>query len=190
MSRLLFLLIAIAWIDCAVADVNADLVLKVPDTFYQHPTRLSHPRLDSWHNRGKVAEKAGVSAFRSHHYTVKNCSADGSGKALILILPSMFYNIQSEIFHSEIVAKVFTEATASGELAKPLLTITGKGQKRGWLSPNSERFTYESYMLAFDNITQELQENVAFQDAMKKASVQNFAAACAQVDTSTPPESP
>jgi hypothetical protein len=181
-------LLCLSWLGAAHAANLPSLVIQVPETFYQHPVRLLHPYANYWHNRGEAAEKAGLSSFEKQHYSTSSCESEAKGQALVVIEPNLFYNPQMGVFHTEITARVFTQATADSALGKPLVTVKGSGQSRGWITYNVENFASKSYQQAFDQVIQELQKNPVFQQSVAQAPVQTFEALCTSINTITQPK--
>lgn len=185
MKHFLLFLLTIPWLSAAHAADEPILVIQVPATFHQHPTRLINPRIDYWHNRGKAAEKAGLAAFHDQHYQTADCSGGADGQALIVIVPDMFYNPQRGVFHAQILARVYTQPAADESSGKPLLTVKGEGEARGWLSSVAENFTHKAYRQAFDSVIQQLQKEPVFRQALDKTLLQSYQVLCDSMDTLT-----
>ncbi|MDP8566846.1 hypothetical protein [Methylophilus aquaticus] len=181
------LLLTLTW-HGAMAETSSSLVIQVPESFYKHPVRLLNPYLNYWHNRAEAAEAVGLSSFQSQHFTTSSCETEAKGQALVVIEPNMFYNPQTGVFYSEITAKVYTQSAADSALGKPLMTVKGQGQSRGWLTHNVEYFTHQSYQQAFDQIIQQLQQSTAFQQSVAQAPVQTYQALCTSIDTLSQPK--
>lgn len=172
----------------ALAEVHSSLVIQIPESFYKHPVRLLNPYQVYWHNRAEAAEAVGLSSFQSQHFTTSSCESDARGQALVVIEPNMFYNPQTGVFYSEITAKVYTQPGADSALGKPLMTVKGLGQSRGWLTYNVEKFAHQSYQQAFDQVIQQLQKNPTFQQSVEQAPVQTYQALCTSIDTLSQPK--
>lgn len=181
-------LLCASWLSIGHAANPPSLVIQVPDTFYQHPVRLLHPYANYWHNRGEAAEKVGLSSFEKQHYGTSSCQAEAKGQALVVIEPNMFYNPQMGVFHTEITARIYTRASADSALGKPLMTVKGQGQSRGWITYNVENFANKSYQQAFDEVIQQLQNSPVFQQSVEQAPVQTFEALCTSINTITQPK--
>lgn len=188
MKRMLIAIIGLSWMGFSCAGTQPSLVIQVPDTFHKNPVRLLHPAINYWHDRGESAEEVGLAAFKSQNYNTSSCQADATGQALVVIEPNMFYNPQMGVFHSEIIAKVYTKNTADSALGKPLLEVKGLGQSRGWLTYNVENFAQRSYRQAFDQVIKQLQQNSAFQQSIEQAPVQTYQALCDSINTLTTPK--
>lgn len=180
--------LCLGWMGVSQAGTPSSLVIQVPESFYQHPVRLLNPYLNYWHNRAEAAETVGLSSFQAQNYTTSSCEADAKGQALIVIEPNMFYNPQSGIFYSEITAKVYSQSTAETALGKPLMTVKGLGQSRGWLTYNVENATHKSYQQAFDQVISQLQQNQAFQQSLAQTPVQTYQALCNSINTLSQPK--
>lgn len=189
MKQCLLFLLILPWLSVTHAADEPTLVIQVPATFHQHPVRLINPRIDYWHNRGKATEKAGLAAFSDQHYQTASCSGGATGQALIVIVPDMFYNPQRGVFHAQVLARVYTQPAADESSGKPVLTVKGEGETRGWLSSSAENFTYKAYRQAFDSVIQQLQTEPVFQQALDKTPLQSYQALCDSMDTLTQPES-
>ncbi len=181
-------LLSLGWLGLAHAESAPALVVQVPESFYKHPVRLLHPYINYWHDRAEAAETVGLNRFQSSNYATSSCSAEAKGQALVVIEPNMFYNPQTGIFYSEITAKVYQQATADTALTKPLLTLKGEGQSRGWLTYNVEHFAQQSYQQAFDQVIAQLQQNTSFQQSMTTAPLQTYQALCQSIDTLSQPK--
>lgn len=181
-------MLCLSWLNQSLADTLPSLVIQVPEAYYQHPVRLLNPYFNYWHNRAEAAEAVGLSSFQSKDYTTASCQAEAKGQALVVIEPNMFYNPQTGIFYSEITAKVYTQPTADSALGKPLMTVKGQGQSRGWLTYNVEYFTHKSYQQAFDQVIQQLQQNPTFKQSVEQAPVQTYQALCNSIDTLAQPK--
>lgn len=180
--------LCLAWIPLGHAETTPALVIQVPEAFYQHPVRLLNPYINYWHNRAEAAATVGLSSFEASHYATSSCQAEAKGQALVVIEPNMFYNPQTGIFYSEITARVYNHSTADTALGKPLMTVKGEGQSRGWLTYNVEYFTHQSYQRAFDQVIAQLQQNPAFQQSVSQAPVQTYQALCQSIDTLSQPK--
>lgn len=181
MKRILLSIVAMGWLSASYADDQPALVIQVPQTYYEHPTRIFHPRIDYWHNRGQSAEEVGVAAFKANQINTSSCKADANGQALVVILPNVSHNLQMGMYHTDITAKVYTSPTAEGALGEPVATVKGQGQIRGWVSYNSDSFIQKAYRQAFDTVIAQLQKEMAFQQAIK-GPVQNYKALCDSVN--------
>lgn len=174
----------------AQADTGSEaaLVIQVPQSFYQHPVRLLHPYINYWHPRGEAAAQVGVNSFQAKNYATSSCEADAKGQALVVIEPNLFYNPQSGVFYSQIVAKVYDKPGADSALANPLLTVKGEGQARGWLTYNIEGFAQQSYEQAFEQVIARLQQDAGFQRSISQGTVHTYAALCQSINTLSQPK--
>ncbi len=180
--------VCLGWASLSQAGTQPALVIQVPEAFYQHPVRLLNPYLNYWHNRAEAAEAVGLSSFQAQNYATSSCEAEAKGQALVVIEPNMFYNPQSGIFYSEITAKVYNQPGADSALGKPLMTVKGQGQSRGWLTYNVEHSTHQSYQQAFDQVIQQLQQNPAFQQSLAQTPLQTYQALCNSINTLSQPK--
>lgn len=180
--------LCLGWMSMSQAGAQPSLVIQVPEAFYQHPVRFLHPYINYWHNRAEAAETTGISSFQSKNYATSSCEAEAKGQALVVIEPNIFYNPQTGIYYSEITAKVYNQPAADSALGKPLMTVKGHGQSRGWLSFNVEHSTHQSYQQAFDQVIEQLQKNPVFQQSVEQGPLQTYQALCNSIDTLSQPK--
>lgn len=180
--------LCLGWMSMSQAGTQPSLVIQVPEAFYQHPVRLLHPYINYWHNRAEAAENTGLSSFQAQNFATSSCEAEAKGQALVVIEPNMFYNPQTGVFYSEITAKVYNTPDADSALGKPLMTVKGEGQSRGWLTFNVEHSAHQSYQQAFDQVIQQLQKSPVFQQSVEQAPVQTYQALCNSINTLSQPK--
>ena len=180
--------LCLGWMGLSQAGAQPSLVIQVPEAFYQHPVRLLHPYINYWHNRAEAAETTGLSSFQAQNFATSSCEAEAKGQALVVIEPNMFYNPQTGVFYSEITAKVYNQPGADSALGKPLMTVKGEGQSRGWLTFNVEHSTHQSYQQAFDQVIQKLQQDPVFQHSVEQGPVQTYGALCNSINTLSQPK--
>ncbi len=180
--------LCLGWMSMSQAGTQPSLVIQVPEAFYQHPVRLLHPYINYWHNRAEAAENTGLSSFQAQNFATSSCEAEAKGQALVVIEPNMFYNPQTGVFYSEITAKVYNTPGADSALGKPLMTVKGEGQSRGWLTFNVEHSAHQSYQQAFDQVIQQLQKSPVFQKSVEQAPVQTYQALCNSINTLSQPK--
>jgi len=188
MKKVLLSILCFGWIGSVHAASQPALVLQVPEAFYQHPVHLLHPYLNYWHNRAEAAAAVGQASFQSHDFATSSCETEAQGQALVVLEPNMFYNPQTGIFYSEITAKVYNQPAADSALGKPLITVKGEGQSRGWLTYNVEYFTRQSYQQAFERVIQQLQQTPSFQQLTAQGPVQTYQALCNSINTLSQPK--
>lgn len=178
----------LGWMGLSQAGAQPSLVIQVPEAFYQHPVRLLHPYINYWHNRAEAAETTGLSSFQARNFATSSCEAEAKGQALVVIEPNMFYNPQTGVFYSEITAKVYNQPGADSALGKPLMTVKGEGQSRGWLTFNVEHSTHQSYQQAFDQVIHKLQQDPVFQHSVEQGPLQTYGALCNSINTLSQPK--
>ena len=189
MKRLLLGLSFICASSSGMAIDNApQLVIQVPNSYYQRPVHLTQAFLGYWHDRADAAHAVATETFGAHHYSTSSCDANPQGQALVVLEPNMFYNPKQGIFYSEITAKVYTQNSAAGALDKPLLTLKAEGQAVGNLTHNVETFTHRSYQQAFDRLLGQLQDNTVFQQSLVRLPNQTYQALCNSIDTLSQPK--
>lgn len=133
---------------------NNAVAINIPDSYYQHPVRLLHPYLDYWLMRGPLLEKVVRIAMRHDTNNAIEMCGDGTPAGAVLTLePHLFYNPQSRVFYTEIIASAYTEAAA------PLLVIKAEAQQMGELAVTPDFYIQKAYAKAFDKVLQSLRSN-------------------------------
>ncbi len=183
LSYIAIFLFTVVFCPLAIADdkpsrSDSDIAVLIAKTNYEHPVRLLHPYLDYWHMKGPLAEKAALQTLQQHYQNVNWCNQANNAKVVLLLEPHMFYNPQLHVFHSEIIAKVYTPEY------KAVITIKKQAQKLGELDTRPEFYLEKAYVKAMEEIVQTLNTNQDFLDNIKATGGKNAESICPALDES------
>lgn len=138
---------------CA-AESNAKTLLYISPNDYNYSVHLLAPYYDYWFAQGPLVEPVVLKALQEKHSDIALCQANETADAIVRIKPSVFYNPQMHVYHSKLVATVFS----------------GKGDVLGTYMGEAQQLGYTS----FDNGTKYHLNKVyglAMQDLMTKLSI-------------------
>ncbi len=93
----------------------------------------------------------------------------------------MFYNAQLRVFHGEIIARAFINASAS-DLETPIIRIKKQAQQNGDLGIKPEFYMEKAYAKAMDKIIKKLETDKSFLTAINSTQNDNPAQLCAALD--------
>ncbi len=134
--------------------------------------------------KGPLAEKAALQTLQQHYQNVNWCNQANNAKVVLLLEPHMFYNPQLHVFHSEIIAKVYTPEYKSNNTAQAVITIKKQAQKLGELDTRPEFYLEKAYVKAMEEIVQTLNTNQDFLDNIKATGGKNAESICPALDES------
>lgn len=112
----------------SATDLNAGILLYISQNDYQYSIRLLHPYYDYWFEQGPIVEPIALNAFNLKYDGVRICTANETAETIIRIKPSLFYNPQMRVYHSKIVATVYS----GGGII--IGTYVGEAQQQGFIS--------------------------------------------------------
>lgn len=163
------------------AKLPGNIAVHIAKLHYQHPVRLLHPYLDVWHMKGPLAEKAALKALGKRFANVILCANGDNANVILLLEPHMFYNAQLRVFHSEIIARVFTNAAVS-DLENPIVSVKKQAQQNGELGIKPEFYMEKAYAKAMDKVIKKLEVDKSFLAAIDTTPNGSAANLCAALD--------
>ncbi len=163
------------------AKLPGNIAVHIAKLHYEHPVRLLHPYLDVWHMKGPLAEKAALKALEKRFANVNLCASGENTNVVLLLEPHMFYNAQLRVFHGEIIARVFTNASAS-DLENPIVNVKKQAQQNGELGIKPEFYMEKAYAKAMDKVIKKLEVDKTFLAAIDTAPNGSAANLCAALD--------
>jgi hypothetical protein len=169
--------------DITAAD-DSNIAVLIAKTNYEHPVRLLHPYLDYWHMKGPSAEKAAMQTLQKSFPNAQLCNNAHQAKLVLLLEPHMFYNPQLRVFHSEIIAKVYTPDVTSNHAAQAIITIKKQGQQLGDLNTAPEYYIEKAYVNAMQAVIATLNSNPDFQSSIHATGNKNAESICPALDES------
>jgi hypothetical protein len=158
-----------------------NIAVHIAKLHYEHPVRLLHPYLDVWHMKGPLAEKAALKELGKRFANIHLCKSGESTNVVLLLEPHMFYNAQLRVFHGEIIARVFTNASAS-DLENPIVSIKKQAQQNGELGIKPEFYMEKAYVKAMDKVIKKLETDKSFLAAIDTTANGSAANLCAALD--------
>ncbi len=163
------------------AKLPGNIAVHIAKLHYEHPVRLLHPYLDVWHMKGPLAEKAALKALQKRFANTNRCADSDKAAVVLLLEPHMFYNAQLRVFHGEIIARAFINASAS-DLETPIIRIKKQAQQNGDLGIKPEFYMEKAYAKAMDKIIKKLETDKSFLTAINSTQNDNPAQLCAALD--------
>ncbi|MDX1914670.1 MAG: hypothetical protein SFU55_03730 [Methylophilus sp.] len=170
--------------DDKISTSESAIAVLIAKTNYEHPVRLLHPYLDYWHMKGPLAEKAAMQTLQQHFQNVNWCNHANNAKVVLLLEPHIFYNPQLHVFHSEIIAKVYTPDNKSNHTAQAIVTIKKQAQQLGELDATPEFYLEKAYIKAMEEVVEALDTNQDFLNSIKATGSKNAESICPALDES------
>jgi hypothetical protein len=136
------------------AESTTKTLLYISPNDYNYSVHLLAPYYDYWFAQGPLVEPVVLKALQEKYGEIVLCQANETAETIIRIKPSVFYNPQMHVYHSKLIATVFS---GKGDV---LGTYVGEAQQLGFTS--------------FDNGTKYHLNKVyglAMQDLMTKLSI-------------------
>ena len=162
---LAFSLLSLSYIPFSYAAANpqsGNIAVHIAKRNYFHPVRFLHPYLDVWHMKGPLAEKAAMSALQTRFSNINECSDKSEASVVLLLEPNIFYNAQLQVFHTEFIARAYTN---DGE---PIAQVRRETQQLGMLNSTPEFFIEKGYTSAMNQTIEALLADPVFLSALDK----------------------
>lgn len=139
---------------CA-AEVNSKTLLYISPNDYNYSVHLLAPYYDYWFTQGPLVEPIALKALQEKHGDIALCENNETAETIIRIKPSVFYNPQMHVYHSKLIATVFS---GKGDV---LGTYVGEAQQLGYTSfDNGTKYHINKvYGLAMQNLMTKLSIN-------------------------------
>jgi hypothetical protein len=136
---------------CA-ADSSTKILVYISPNDYNYSVHLLAPYYDFWFTQGPMVEPIALKAIQEKYGEIALCQNNETADTIISIKPSIFYNPQMHVYHSKLVATVF-----SGK-GDNLGTYLGEAQQLGYTSfDNGTRYHLNKvYELAMQNLINKL----------------------------------
>ncbi|MDP3088686.1 MAG: hypothetical protein Q8M99_10930 [Methylotenera sp.] len=110
---------------------QAKTLLYISPHDYNYSVRLLHPFYDYWFVQGPIVEPIALEVLKDQDSMIAMCTSNETADNIIRIKPSLFYNPQMRVYHSRLVATVYSGA------GHVLGTYTGEAQQQGFTSVDS-----------------------------------------------------
>ncbi|MGB7816534.1 MAG: hypothetical protein WBL28_09325 [Methylotenera sp.] len=139
-----------------------NMLIYINPQEYTNQIKLWHYYYDYWFAQGPIVEKVAKVQLEKEYGTVSMCEGNQSGKTLVWLQPSMFYNPQSLIYYGKIKANVYTG------VGKLLGEYVGESKKHGYLDVQNQKSVYSAYDIAMQNAISKMKADPALQAIINK----------------------
>jgi hypothetical protein len=148
-TKIVFSLAVLVFVSGAQAAVTKDdTLVYISPTHYQHSVRLLHPFYNYWFEQGPLVEPIALKALQASHANLSLCHSGQKAETIVSIEPRIFYNPQMRVYHSELIATVY-----SGGGTK-VGTYVGHAQQQGNMSVDHglQGHIQQAYRSAMDDL--------------------------------------
>lgn len=137
----------------SAVEARANTLLYISPNDYNYSVHLLHPYYDYWFEQGPLVEPIARQALQAKYADIALCKANETADNIIRIKPSLFYNPQMRVYHSRLVATIFS---GGGNV---LGTYVGEAQQLGATSVDvgTKLHLKRSYRLAMQDLMTKLQ---------------------------------
>ena len=137
------------------AESKTSTLLYISPNDYNYSVHLLHPYYDYWFEQGPLVEPIALKALKAKNGDLGLCKANETADTVIRVKPNLFYNPQLRVYHSKLVATVFS---GSGNV---LGTYVGEAQQQGSNSVDTgiTKSLNKVYALAMQDLMTKLQIN-------------------------------
>ena len=143
---------------------KTNTLLYISPNDYNYSVHLLHPYYDYWFEQGPLIEPIALQALKVKDSDLSICKANETANTIIRIKPNLFYNPQLRVYHSKLVATVYS---GSGNL---LGTYVGEAQQLGFTSVDNG-ITY-SLNKVYGLAMQDLMTKLKLDSALPSTSVE------------------
>lgn len=149
------------------AESNTKTLLYISPNDYNYSVHLLAPYYDYWFAQGPLVEPIALKSLQEKHGDMTLCQANETADTIVRIKPSVFYNPQMHVYHSKLVATVFS---GKGDV---LGTYVGEAQQLGYTSfDNGTKYHLNKvYGLAMQDLMAKLTINPSPDSAKSEAKL-------------------
>ncbi len=159
-TSLLIAMLAIST-NSQAAEPQAKTLLYISPNDYNYSVHLLHPYYDYWFEQGPLVQPVALAALKEKFGDVGLCKANEMADTIIKIKPYLFYNPQLQVYHSKLVATVYS---GNGHLYG---TYVGEAQQQGFISVDigTKSHITKAYAAAMQQLMTKLPLNQAAVEA-------------------------
>jgi hypothetical protein len=150
------------------AESNAKTLLYISPNDFNYSVHLLAPYYsDYWFAQGPLVEPIALKALQEKLGEIVLCQANETAENVIRIKPSVFYNPQMHVYHSKLVATIFS---GKGDV---LGSYVGEAQQQGFTSfDNGTKYHLNKvYGLAMQNLMTKLTINFSPEGAKSEGQL-------------------
>lgn len=127
---------------------DSDTLIYISPSHYAHSVRLLHPFYNYWFEQGPLVEPIALKALQGNNADIRLCQSGQKAATIVSIEPRIFYNPQMRVYHSELIATVY-----SGGGTK-IGTYVGQAQQQGNTSVDNglQGHIKQAYSRAMDDL--------------------------------------
>lgn len=150
-----------------VAEPNSKTLLYISPNDYNYSVHLLAPYYDYWFTQGPLVEPIALKVLQEKYSDMTLCQANETADTVVRIKPSVFYNPQMHVYHSKLVATVFS---GKGDV---LASYVGEAQQLGYTSfDNGTKYHLNKvYGLAMQDLMTKLTINPSSDSAKSEAKL-------------------
>jgi hypothetical protein len=136
------------------AEAKSKTLLYISPNDYKYSIRLLHPYYDYWFEQGPMIAPIALDALKVKLGDVGLCTGNETADTVIRIKPYIFYNPQMRVYHSKLVATIFS---GGGSV---LGSYVGEAQQQGFNSVDmaTQSHLKKVYALAMQQLMTKLQD--------------------------------
>ena len=136
-------------------EVKPSTLLYISPNDYNYSVHLLHPYYNYWFEQGPLIAPIALEALKSTFGDIQQCKANETADTIIKIKPHIFYNPQLQVYHSKLVATVYS---GTGNF---LGSYVGEAQQQGFSSVDvaTKLHLTKAYSLAMQQLMTKLQLN-------------------------------
>lgn len=147
------------------AESTTKTLLYISPNDYNYSVHLLAPYYDYWFAQGPLVEPIALKTLQEKYGEIALCQANETAETIVRIKPSVFYNPQMHVYHSKLIATVFS---GKGDV---LGTYVGEAQQLGFTSfDNGTKYHLNKvYGLAMQDLMTKLTINASPEGATSQS---------------------
>ncbi|WP_137718756.1 hypothetical protein [Methylobacillus flagellatus] len=183
---LLSITLGLAMAPSAQAADSNDMLVYISPKEFTHSYRLSeYYNRDFWYSQATYVEPLAKEKFGKEFGSVGMCRGLETGKTLVWLKPSMFYNPLMRVFYSRVTANVYASD------GQPLATFVSRAEQPGFLGYAPQHNIDTAYSEAMEGLVKMIKADSKVQAALSTPiAADTPKAPCANIALITPIAAP